>query len=417
LIPAPASLERLPGAPLAGPAVDRELIDDPALGDEGYRLESDDGVVRLRAHSETGLFRAGQTLSSLGDPVPRVRIEDRPRYAWRGAMLDVARHFFGVAEVKRFIDLIALYKLNVLHLHLTDDQGWRIAIEGWPRLTEHGAATQVGGGPGGHYTKADYAEIVRYAGERHITVVPEIDLPGHVNAALASYPELNRDGTAPQLYTGIEVGFSSLSPELEATRRFLAGVLGELAAMTPDPYLHIGGDEAKSTSRADYELIMAQVQEIVRRLGKRVVGWEEIASVPLAADTVVQHWSDPALAHAASAQGAPLVMSPAAHAYLDMKYDADTPLGQTWAGLVEVRDAYEWDPGDALGVEAPLWSETLASIGDAEYMLLPRLPAIAEVGWSRRRGWEDFRTRLAAEAPRWEALGARWHRSPQIPWP
>jgi hexosaminidase len=346
-------------------------------------------------------------------------------------MLDVARHFFTVDEVKRFLDLIALYKLNVLHLHLTDDQGWRIAIGSRPRLAAHGGSTQVGGGPGGHYTRAQYAEIVGHARDRHVTVVPEIDLPGHTNAALASYPELNCDGRAPELYTGTEVGFSSLCVEEPATWRFLDEVLGELAAMTPGPYLHIGGDEVRTLSEGQYAGFVERVQELVQAHGKRAIGWQEIANARLLPTTAVQYW-DPRLGgdaiRAAVRQGTRLVLSPATRTYLDMKYDRETELGLAWAGHVEVRDAYDWDPsallegvGDAevLGVEAALWSETLRSIADVERMAFPRLPAVAEVGWSpaAARGWDGFRRRLAAHGPRWSAMAVDYHRSPQVSWP
>ena len=210
-----------------------------------------------------------------------MRIDDRPRFRWRGAHLDVSRHFFSVAEVKRYIDLISQYKVNVLHLHLSDDQGWRIAIDSWPRLTSVGGSTEVGGGPGGYYTKRDYRELVRYAAARYITVVPEIDTPGHTNAALASYAELNCDGIAPPLYTGIDVGFSSLCVDKEITYEFLDDVIRELAALTPGPYLHMGGDEAHSTEDADYVRFIERVQPIVAAHGKRLMGWEEIAQAPL----------------------------------------------------------------------------------------------------------------------------------------
>jgi len=161
-------------------------------------------------------------------------------------MLDVARHFLTVAQVERYIDLAARYKINMLHLHLSDDQGWRIAIDGWPRLATYGGSTAVGGGAGGYYTERDYSEIVGHAAERYMTVVPEIDGPGHVNAALASYAELNCDGKAPPLYTGTDVGFSSLCIAKPVTYRFLDDVLGRLAALIPGPYLHIGGARRRS---------------------------------------------------------------------------------------------------------------------------------------------------------------------------
>ena len=343
-------------------------------------------------------------------------------------MLDVARHFFDVAEVERLIDLLALYKLNRLHLHLTDDQGWRLAIRARPRLTRLGAQTAVGGGPGGHFTQRDYRRIVGYAAERFVEVVPEIDMPGHVNAALVAYGELACDGVAPEPYSGIDVGFSSLCIRREETYAFVDEVLGELAALTPGPYLHVGGDEALSTDPEDYRFFVERVQRIVRAHGKRLLGWEEIARAPLRRRSLVQHWHDPALARRAVAQGARLVLSPASRAYLDMKYDRASEQGLVWAGTTSVRKAYAWDPAtlvdgvaesDVAGVEAPLWSETISTRAGLDHLAFPRLLGIAEIGWSPAAGrsWREYRLRLASHAPRLDALGVAFHRTPGIPWP
>jgi hexosaminidase len=353
-------------------------------------------------------------------------IRDRPRFVWRGAMLDVARHFFGVQDVKRFIDLMAFYKLNRLHLHLTDDKGWRIEIRSWPNLATYGGSTAVTGDPGGYYTQADYAEIIEYARSRYMVVVPEIDMPGHTNAALSSYAELNCSGAAPPLFTGIEVGFSSLCVDREVTYRFVEDVLTELAAMTPGPYLHIGGDEAQATDQAEYRRFIERIQLIVLAQGKRMVGWEEIAQATLDPTSIAQHWASD-MAVRAVQQGSQVILSPAARAYLDMQYDPSSPLGLHWAGYVEVRDAYDWDPAallegvreqDVLGVEAPLWSETLRTIEDVEYMAFPRLIGIAEIGWSAAedRSWEEYRARLAAHGPRLTAMDVPFYRSPQVDW-
>ncbi len=432
--------------------IDPDLAAAGELGDEGYRLTITPDAVHVAAAAPAGIFYAIQTLRQLLPPVteamaeavgaagggtmddlalPAGEIVDYPRFAWRGAMRDVARHFFGVEDIKRYIDLLAQYKLNRLHLHLTDDQGWRIEIKAWPRLTEIGGSTAVNGEGGGWYTQADYQEIVAYAAERFVTIVPEIDLPSHTNAALASYAELNCDGEARPLYTGIEVGFSSLCVDKEITYQFLDDVIGELAALTPGPYLHIGGDEAHSTPPADYVRFMDRVQPIVAKYGKQVVAWEEIGQAPLLPGTLVQQWNVDPTRYAptlqAVAQGAQVIMSPASRVYLDMKYTADTPLGLTWAALVEVRDAYEWDPAhllegvgedNVIGVEAPMWAETLRTTDEVAYMAFPRLPGVAEIGWSPRAGrsWEEYRLRLAAHAPYWEAQGIPYYRSPQVPW-
>lgn len=416
----------------------------PRLGTEGYELEVGRRGVEIKAKTSAGLFAGVQTLRQLLPAkiesrtkqrgpwqIEGGRIVDHPRFAYRGAMLDVSRHFFTPEEVKRYIDQIAMYKINHLHLHLADDQGWRIEIESWPRLTTYGGSTEVGGGPGGFYTKAQYRDLVSYAASRQITIVPEIDLPGHTNAALASYAELNCDGVAPPLYTGIEVGFSSLCIDKEITYQFVQDVITELAELTPGPYLHLGGDEAHSTTDPDFIKFFTRVFPMVEATGKRLVGWHEFLKATPPTSAVGQFWGTTNtndLVVDAAARGNKIIMSPASKAYLDMKYDANTPLGLSWAGFSEVDDAYDWNPGTfvngvpesaVLGVEAPLWSETLEISDHIEFMAFPRLPGIAELGWSpwSTHDWASYRERLAAQAPRWEALGIDFYRSPQIDWP
>lgn len=250
------------------------VIADESLGEDGYELSIRTDSVQLSANSPAGLFYGAQTLRQLLPidssgtlRLPALSIRDIPRFEWRGAMLDVSRHFFGVDDVKRYIDLISHYKINRLHLHLSDDQGWRIEIKSWPRLTEIGGSTQVGGGKGGYYTQEQYKEIVEYARSRYVTIVPEIDTPGHTNAALASYAELNSSEEAPALYTETQVGFSSLWINSEITYKFLDDVIRELAALTPTPYIHIGGDEARSTPEEDYE-------KFIKDSGNRRCSWK-----------------------------------------------------------------------------------------------------------------------------------------------
>ncbi|GGU42370.1 beta-N-acetylhexosaminidase [Streptomyces lavendofoliae] len=420
---------------------------ETALGDEGYRLESTGRGVTITAREPAGLFHGVQTLrQQLPDSVEAGTrqpgpwqvaggtITDTPRYGYRGAMLDVSRHFFTVGQVKRYIDRMALYKINTLHLHLSDDQGWRIAVDSWPRLATHGGSTQVGGGPGGYYTKAQYRDIVAYAASRHLEVVPEIDMPGHTNAALASYAELNCDGVAPPLYTGTEVGFSSLCVDKEVTYDFVDDVVREIAALTPGRYLHIGGDEAHSTSHADYVAFMDRAQATVAKYGKTVVGWHQLTGAKPARGALAQYWgldrtgdAEKARVAEAARNGTGLILSPADRLYLDMKYAKDTPLGLSWAGYVEVRRSYDWDPGaylpgvpaDAVrGVEAPLWTETVSTDAHIDRMAFPRLLSAAELGWSpaASHDWEGYRQRLAGQGPRLEALGVDFHRSPQVPW-
>ncbi|MCL4144066.1 UNVERIFIED_CONTAM: hypothetical protein GTU68_042336, partial [Idotea baltica] len=273
---------------------------------------------------ETGEKQAGPFEIATGT------IRDYPNYGYRGAMLDVARHFFDVEEVKHYIDLISTYKMNALHLHLTDDQGWRIEIKSWPKLTEIGGSSEVGGGKGGFFTQEDYKEIVRYAQERFVVIVPEIDMPGHTNAALASYAELNCNGKARELYTGTEVGFTTLCTDKEITYQFVDDVVRELAEMTPGPYIHIGGDESLVTPMKKYIPFINRVQEIVVKHGKQVMGWDEITHASLVPNSVAQHWEKVENAQKGVEQGAKILMSPAKKAYMDMSYDTTTTLGLHW---------------------------------------------------------------------------------------
>jgi hexosaminidase len=414
-------------------------LQDAGYGDEGYRLDIAPDAVTVCAGAPAGLFAAVQTLrqfvpvTGTGDAsLPGGQIVDRPRFPYRGVMLDVARHFFTVDEVKSFVDAVAQFKINHLHLHLTDDQGWRLEIKGWPDLTTVGGGTGTGvdGAGPGFYTAADYAELVDYAAARFVTVVPEIDMPGHVNAAQVAYPELTADGAAVSPRIDQEVGYSSLVAAKEETYAFLEDVIREVAALTPGPYLHVGGDEADATSAEDYRTFMTRMLPLVAKYGKRAVGWHEMATVDLPESAIPQFWrveaSNDGVARAA-ANGCKVIMSPADRVYLDMKYDATTPLGLDWAARIEVDRCYGWDPAERLpgvgeeallGVEAALWSETLRSPTDVQIMAFPRLPAVAEIGWSPRatHDWESFRRRLAAFGPRWRAQGIAFHPSPQVDW-
>lgn len=414
---------------------------DAQLGDEGYQLIIDSVGVNLIANKPSGIFNGIQTIRQLFPAkiemalqqqgpweIPAGTIRDYPEYPFRGVMLDVARHFFQVEDVKRYIDLIASYKMNIMHLHLSDDQGWRIEIKKWPDITSIGGSTQVGGGRGGFYTQDQYADIVKYASERYIVIIPEIDMPGHTNAALASYPELNCNGKATELYTGTKVGFSTLCTGEEITYQFIADVLGELAALTPGPYIHIGGDESHVTKLKDYIPFVNRVQDIVHVLGKQVIGWDEIALSTLKSNSFVQYWAKANNALNGVKQGAKVIMSPATNAYLDMQYDPETKLGLHWAGYIEIDKGYNWDPAtlvpginkeNILGIEAPLWTETIINIDELEYMVFPRLPGYAEIGWSApaERNWKDYKTRLGGHGARFRALEIDYYHSKQISWP
>lgn len=433
---------------------------DAKTGTEGYELIITEDLITLKANQPAGVYMGAQTLLQLV-PLAKAKtandryriatgtIIDYPTYGWRGSMLDVARHFFSVEDVKRYIDLISYYKMNVLHLHLSDDQGWRIEIKSWPNLALHGGRTEVGGGDGGYYTQEQYKEIVAYAQSKYITIVPEIDLPGHINSALASYAELNGGTKVPvegmykgpqttqgildgknkptELYTGIEVGWSTLVPSKPATFKFVNDVIRELAAITPGPYLHIGGDEAHVTRKEDYILFINRFSEIVKANGKKMIGWEEIGQADIDDNATLQHWSSEKYAQEGASKGASIIMSPSRRVYLDMQYDSTSRLGLHWAAYIEVDDAYNWDPAyqvdgiersQILGVEAPLWSETITNMDDIEYMLFPRLPGVAEVGWSPAAGrsWDEYKIRLASHGPIMKAKGIDFYRSSRVPW-
>ena len=406
----------------------RLAIDSSSKDAEGYEIVVSPNSAVITAGTSAGIFYGVQTLRqmlpvSVEHPaavgrrlwLPLGRVQDAPRFAWRGMMLDVSRHFLPPAAVKRFVDLASLYKINRLHLHLSDDQGWRIEIKTRPSLTAVGGSTQVGGGPGGFYTQDEYRDIVAYAASRYITIVPEIDMPGHTNAALASIPELNCDGVAPPLYTGIRVGFSTVCADSARIYPILTDIVREISALTPGPYFHIGGDEVEKLTHDQYLRFIERMQGIVTAQGKRMIGWGEIAPARLSPTTIVQHWKrDSSFVHAL--RGGKVIASPASRVYLDMKYDSTTILGLAWAGLNGLRTSYDWDPGtfiagvsdtSVIGVEAPLWSETVIRAEDYESMAFPRVIALAEVGWTAQalKSWSGFRKRIAIHERRLDALG------------
>lgn len=445
-------LEVVTGEPRKGDVVLTRTSDDG----EAYRLHIGE-TVRLTG-SAAGLFYGVQTLRQLldahgDDPeLPRVDIEDSPRFAYRGLMLDVARAFFDVETVKAFIDRAAALKFNHVHLHLTDDQGWRLQIDSRPLLAEQSSTTAALGRPGGFYSKDDFREILRHAAANHVVIVPEIDLPGHTHAIGLAYPELMEEpvmndallSQARQLdqplpvagepYLGWGVGHSSVKIRDEATWEFLQDVLGEVAEITPGPYLHIGGDEALGTPTEDFNAFIERVTALVRDLGKTPVAWHEAGSAQVAEGTVGQFWGSavPTGSQADEARrfaqrGGAVIMSPSDRAYLDQKYDADFPLGLDWAALIDLETAYDWEPTaiveglpDAaiLGVEAPLWSETLETLEDIDQLLLPRAAAIAEIAWSPAddREWASFRDRVGRLGAAWDDAGWHAHRPAEIDW-
>ncbi|OZB82375.1 family 20 glycosylhydrolase [Microbacterium sp. 13-71-7] len=429
---------------------------------EGYALDAGAGRIRIAGHDAAGLFYGTRTLLQLlrrGEPsggadpegpaatgwsAPEIRIEDAPRFRYRGVMLDVARHFFAVADVERWIDRATALKYNHLHLHLTDDQGWRIRIDAWPQLTGAGSGSDATGGPGGFYTKDDIREIVAYAAARHMTLVPEIDLPGHTHAIGLGYPDLVElpaiteaniaeaaalDQPLPEHgvpYAAWGVGHSSVKIHEERTYDLIRDVLAEVAELMPGPYLHIGGDECLGTSAADFALFFERAGRLAAATGKTPVAWHEAGAVDgLVPGMIGQYWGSvvPEEGHAAHARrfverGGALILSPADRAYLDMKPRADHPRGLAWAGIVPLRTAYDWDPAAVLhdvpvtailGIEAPLWTESVTTLAEADGLAFPRIAAHAEIGWSAQNGaersWRSFRARVAQLVPAWEASG------------
>ncbi|KDA06448.1 beta-N-acetylhexosaminidase [Microbacterium sp. CH12i] len=445
-------IERVNNAAQAGDIVLRRT----AESGEHYMLQIGD-VTQIEG-SAAGLFYGIQTLRQLltsdGDrwTLPHVDIDDAPRFEFRGVMLDVARTFFDVSTVKAYIDRASSLKFNRLHLHLTDDQGWRLQIDSRLLLTERGSTTAVLGRPGGFYTKDDFREIVEYAATNHMVVVPEIDLPGHTHAIGLAYPEiveapvmndeLLKQSTAlnqplpvaGEPYQGWGVGHSIVKVRDEETWVFLRDVLTEVAELTAGPYLHIGGDEALGTPHADFDTFITRVTALTLGLGKTPIAWHEAGSAPgrRGHDRTVlgQHPSRGSQAEDArrfAERGGSVIMSPSNTAYLDQKYDAEFPLGLDWAALIDLETAYDWEPTqiiaglspDAiLGIEAPLWSETLTSLADIDQLFFPRAAALAEVGWSKfeRREWASFRERVGRLGAVWDAAGWGMHRPAEIDW-
>jgi len=415
-------------------------VNDSITNTEGYRISISEQNLIIEASTDKGAFFAVQTIRQLlpasfedgtyGKDKIKLdlfKIEDSPEYAYRGFMLDVARHFYSVKDVKHLIDLLSIYKINTLHLHLSDDQGWRIEIKSWPNLTTHGSKSSVKNEKGGFYTQEDYKEIQDYALKHQIVIIPEIDLPGHTNAALSSYAELNCDNKATKPYHGTKVGFSSLCIDKEITYKFLDDVFGELADITTGDYIHIGGDESHSTKKSDYITFIERAIIIVKSHDKKIIGWDEIAHSDIGKETIVQYWGKEKNAKLGVDKGSKIIMSPSKKIYLDIKYNDSTKLGITWAGLNPVDDSYKWNPtkfikginkDDILGIEAPLWSETIVTRADMEFLLFPRLPGVAETAWSKQenRNWDSYKLRLAKQKERFEVLKINYYKSPLVDW-
>lgn len=404
---------------------------DASLAAEGCTLDLAPGRWTLTAADEAGAFWAVQSLAQIvrDGVVPDLGLSDAPVYPVRGMMLDIARYYFGPEDIRRVIDLAASYRLNQLHLHLSDDQGWRLEIPSRPLLTKMSAAQDVAGGQGGYLTLEDYDDLQRYALDRHVVVVPEVDLPGHTHAAQVAYPEISPDGAEREPYIGTEVGFSSLHLTSDEAWGFVDDVVATLAEHTLGEYVHLGGDESLTLTREQYVTYMERLGAVAEKHGTKAVLWQEAAGASLPAGTRLQYWTSQIetdhIAQVARDHDVTFIASPASRAYLDQKYTADFPLGLSWAALVDVRDAYDWDPVSELpgvpaesvvGVEACLWTETPRSFDDLTTLVLPRLPAVASVAWGSPKDFAGFAAALAQHGRWWDAEGLTFYRSEQVDW-
>ena len=446
------------------------------LGAEGYALDATTKRVLMRATAPAGMFYATQTLRQLLPPdvfrdapegvtrwtVPAVSIEDAPRFSWRGAHLDVSRHFMPKAFVEKYIDLLALHKMNTFHWHLTDDQGWRIEIMKYPRLTSVGAwrsGTLVGKPKsdstknvfdgvrhGGFYTQADIREVVAFAAERHVTIVPEIEMPGHARAAIAAYPWLGVGGDTIGVWGMWGVTDHILAPTDSAVS-FMQDVLTEVLALFPGPFIHVGGDEAFKDRWKTDSVVQRRIRELglkdehemqswfIRQMdtwlaarGRRLVGWDEILEGGLAPGATVMSWRGTKGGIEAARAGHDVVMAPQRPTYFDHSQTRDRAAeGTTIGGFNPIDSVYAFEPVPAeldsiaakhvLGAQSQMWTEYVPDARRAEQMVFPRLSALSEVLWTpaAQRDFSDFTRRMATHEARLQALDVNYWRPPLIP--
>lgn len=417
---------------------------DRKLSSEEYRLTVRKNGIRITGGSTKGVWWGLQTLSQIlmqaeNGCIPAVRIADKPHFAYRGAHLDCCRHFFTVDEVKRYIDILALHKLNTFHWHLTDDQGWRIQILGYPKLTDvgsvrketlvglYGESDEYDGQPyGGFYTQDEIREVVRYAGDRQITVIPEIEMPGHAVAALTSYPELGCKGKGYEVRTTWGISEDLFCVGKESTFVFLENVLSEVCDLFPGEYIHIGGDECPMTvwekcphclavmEREGYSdirqlqgYLLHRIETFLAGKGKKIIGWDEILDGGVTPTAVVMSWRGPAGGIKAAKQGNHVIMAPNNYSYLDYAQTADPegngePLGI--GGHVSLRIMHSFDPYDELsepekqyilGLQCNLWAEYISDFSHVQFMVLPRFCALSENAWSEgKTDYDSFLRRV-----------------------
>ena len=452
--------------------------------DERYALDIQENNITIEAMAAEGVYRGTTSLKQLiaGNPaasgetlyLPVLNVVDNPRFAWRGFSFDLSRCFFTVDEVKQVIDLLSLYKFNVLHMHLTDNEGWRIEIKSHPKLTEIGGMRENEGKPVGFFTQEQYKEIVAYAQERFITIVPEIDLPGHTKAIFAAYPDLKNAAKLNFQLNMSGQAIGALDVDDPKATQLVKDVIAELAAMTPGSYIHIGGDETWGLSEDKYVRFVDQTRRIVKEQGKKVVGWQESARTNLDEGDLMQYWvhykNTPSADNAndttkkkkstmpkelqemmkeafmknAKDMGlglekkARIILSPSGYVYLDHPYkeasvDSTQAAEQGRLGLAgytkqTIAEMYDWNPAkfddrldpakDIAGVEAAIWCETVRSFSDLQFLLMPRLAGVAEKGWSavENTNWDEYKVRLASHSLIWDAMNWNYFKSSLVDW-
>lgn len=441
-------------------AISLQLASD-TLGAEGYRLSvGKDGII-AHAEQSNGLFYAIQSIyqllpvdvsASQQVAIPAVEITDKPRFGWRGLMLDVGRYFYSVDYIKKYIDYLAMHKMNVFHWHLVEDHGWRIEIKKYPRLTDLSAwrpSTNFQRGPyinhnphGGFYTHEDIREVVAYAQSRYVTVVPEIELPGHVLSALVAYPELSCTGGPFEIPEQWAIQKDIYCAGKEEVFTFLEGVLGEVAELFPSEIIHIGGDEAPKDRweacphcqkrikdeglKDEHELqsyFITRIEKFLNSKGKRIIGWDEILEGGLAPNAAVMSWRGTKGGIEAARMHHPVVMTPTTHMYLDYFQGEPYLEPNAIGGHLPLRKVYSFEPipeelvgkerDFILGVQGNVWGEYIHSPDKADYMTYPRGAAVAEIGWSslENKNWDDFIRRLEAQYMRYEQMGINYAKS------
>jgi hexosaminidase len=422
------------------------VLEDRALGDEGYELAATKNGIRITAGTAQGIFyglqsirqllpsqiESSERVEGLELSIPLVQIKDQPRYAWRGLMLDESRHFFGKTYVKKLLDQMALLKLNVFHWHLTDAPGWRLEIEKYPKLTTIGSIGNKSDptAPATYYTQDDVREIVAYAAERFIQVLPEIDMPGHATAANRAYPENSGGGNEKR-------PDFTFNPGREETYSFLTDILEETAELFPAPWIHYGGDEVhfaneQWTDLPDVKALMARhdlddlkdvehhfnqrMADVIHDLGKKVVAWDEVVDAGVDPDKTIIIWwrhNIPEQLTKALDEGHQVVLSPRRPLYFDFVQDDSHEVGRRWEGFNDLKQVYNFsghDNAQVLGMQASMWTETVQTKERADFMIFPRLTAIAEAAWTdgANKDYEHYRQRLRAMLERYKVMGINY---------